>query len=126
MMRTWHRQHHKNILKQHSSNNNHQIWYTGYTSTKFTTFQTQEGHFNGPKSLDYHTSFEWPGLSVQEKKFNIDLQDGGHLGFPIRTFLAVFDLQFINTSNEVSSQLTFRLKRKNQNRISTWLLWISD
>ena len=29
---------------------------------------------------------------VREKKFNIDLQDGGHLGFPIRMILATFDL----------------------------------
>ena len=36
------------------------------------------------------------GLSVQEKKLNIDFQDGGHgghLGFRIRTTLAIFDLQ---------------------------------
>ena len=36
------------------------------------------------------------GLSVQEKKQKIDFQDGrhgGHLGFPISTILATFDLQ---------------------------------
>ena len=36
------------------------------------------------------------GLSVQEKKLNIDFQDGGHdghLGFLIRTIFAIFDLQ---------------------------------
>ena len=33
------------------------------------------------------------GLSVQEKKRNIDFQDGGHLGFPIGTILAIVDLQ---------------------------------
>ena len=32
------------------------------------------------------------GLSVQ-KKFKIDLQDGGHIRFPIGTNLAIFDLQ---------------------------------
>ena len=37
--------------------------------------------------------FESTGFSVQEKKFNTDFQDGGHLGFPIRTILATFDLQ---------------------------------
>ena len=34
---------------------------------------------------------------MQEKKRKIDFQDGGHgghLGFPIRTILAIFDLQF--------------------------------
>ena len=41
-------------------------------------------------------SLESIGLSVQEKKLNIDFQDGGHgghLGFRIRTILAIFDLQ---------------------------------
>ena len=44
-------------------------------------------------SPDYQTSFESIGLSSQEKKFNIDFQDGNHLGFPIRMILATFDLQ---------------------------------
>ena len=34
------------------------------------------------------------GLLVQDNKFKIDFQDGGHLGFPIRSSLATFDLQF--------------------------------
>ena len=41
-------------------------------------------------------SLEAIGLSVQEKKRKIDFQDGGHgghLGFPISTILAIFDLQ---------------------------------
>ena len=41
-------------------------------------------------------SLEAIGLSVQEKKRKIDFQDGGHgghLGFPIGTILAIFDLQ---------------------------------
>ena len=33
------------------------------------------------------------GLSVKEKKYKIIFQDGSHLGFPIRTILAIFDLQ---------------------------------
>ena len=32
---------------------------------------------------------------VQEKKRKIDFQDGDHLGFPIGTILAIFDLQVI-------------------------------
>ena len=36
---------------------------------------------------------ESTGLSVQEKKRKTDFQDGGHLGFPIGTILAIFDLQ---------------------------------
>ena len=43
------------------------------------------------RSPDYQTSFESVGLLVQ--KFNIDFQDVGHLGFPIGTILATFDLQ---------------------------------
>ena len=41
-------------------------------------------------------SLESFGLSLQEKKRKIDFQDGGHgghLGFPIGTILAIFDLQ---------------------------------
>ena len=45
------------------------------------------------RSPDYQTTFESIGLSVQEKKFNIDFQDGDHLGFPNRMILATFDLQ---------------------------------
>ena len=37
-------------------------------------------------------SFESTGLSVQKKR-KTDFQDGGHLGFPIRKILAIFDLQ---------------------------------
>ena len=44
------------------------------------------------RSPDNQTSFESIGLSVQEK-FNIDFQDGSHLGLPIRMILAIFDLQ---------------------------------
>ena len=42
-------------------------------------------------------SFKSAGLSVLEKKFKIDFQDGGHgghLGFWIWTILALFDLQY--------------------------------
>ena len=44
----------------------------------------------------FQVSLESIGLSVQEKKRKIDFQDGGHgghLGFPIGTILAIFDLQ---------------------------------
>ena len=44
-------------------------------------------------SPDNQTSLESVGLLIQEKKFNIDFKDGSHLGFPIRTILATFDLQ---------------------------------
>ena len=44
-------------------------------------------------SPDYQIGFESIGFSVEEKKFNKDFQDGGHLGFPIRKIIATFDLQ---------------------------------
>ena len=47
------------------------------------------------RSPDYQTSFESTGLLVQEKRFNIDIQDGshgGHLEYLITTILATFDL----------------------------------
>ena len=40
------------------------------------------------------------GLSIQEKKFKIDFQDGncgGHFIFPIGMILAIFDLQVTST-----------------------------
>ena len=37
-------------------------------------------------SPDYQTN-------LSQKKFNIDFQDSGHLGFPIRIILATADLQ---------------------------------
>ena len=57
------------------------------------------------------SSFESTGLkksSVRENKFKIDFQDseyGGHLGFPIGTILAIFDLQvtpMLSTKFQVS------------------------
>ena len=44
------------------------------------------------RSPDYQTNFESFGLLVQEK-FNIDFQNGGHVGFQTRTDLTIFDLQ---------------------------------
>ena len=44
------------------------------------------------------SSFASFGLSVQENKFKIVIQDddcGGHLGFPIGTILTIFDQQVI-------------------------------
>ena len=46
--------------------------------------------------LCFLASLESTGLSVQEKKQKINFQDGchdSHLGFPIGTILAIFDLQ---------------------------------
>ena len=39
------------------------------------------------------SSLELICLWVEEKKQKLDCQDGGHLGFPIGTILAIFYLQ---------------------------------
>ena len=52
------------------------------------------------------------GLSVQEKKRKIDFQDGGHLGFPIGTILAIFDLQVTLMLPSESTGLSVKEKRK--------------
>ena len=63
-------------------------------------------------SPDYQTSLKSVGLSVQEKKFNIDFQDEGHLLFAIRMILTTFDLRHPETSNKVSSRLAFCFRIK--------------
>ena len=56
-------------------------------------------------------SLESTGLSVQEKR-KIDFQDGGHLGFPIGTILAIFwSTSHPDASYQVSSQLAHRCRR---------------
>ena len=73
-------------------------------------------------------------LSVREKKQKIDFQDGchgSHLGFPIGTILAIFDLQvtpMLPTMFGVNWLLGSGEEAKN--RFSRWLpwrpSWISD
>ena len=79
---------------------------------------------DGPVSLTWlPDKFQSVGLSVQEKKFNIDFQDGAHLRFLIRKILATFlSTSHLDTSNEVSSQLALPSEEKIQNRFSTLLL----
>ena len=57
------------------------------------------------RSPDYQISFDSVDLSVQEKKFNIDFQDGGHLGLSIRMILISFDPQITSIL-----QMKFRVK----------------
>ena len=45
--------------------------------------------FNLQVTLMLPTMF---GLLAQEEKQKIEIQDGSHLGFPIGTILAIFDL----------------------------------
>ena len=73
-------------------------------------------------------------ITVQEKKQNIDFQDGchgGHLGFPIGTIFAIFDLQvtpMLPTMFGVNWLLGSGEEAKN--RFSRWRpwrpSWISD
>ena len=58
-------------------------------------------------------SFRSAGISVQEKNFKIDFNDGHHLGFPICTILAIFNLTLsAGLPMKVSSQLAFQLRRR--------------
>ena len=75
-------------------------------------------------------NFKSNGLSVQQKKWKTDFQDGhhsGYLGFPIRTILAIFDLQvaqMLHTKFQVS--WPFGSREEVKNRFSRWWpSWIS-
>ena len=69
-------------------------------------------------------SLESIGLSTQEMKWKIDFHDGGHLGFPIGTILAIFDLQItlmLPTKFRVNWHLG--LGEEAKNRFSRWPPW---
>ena len=89
--------------------------------------------FNYPSPQCFLSSFKTIRLLFQEKKQNIDFQDGGHgdnLGFPIGTILAI-----IITSSGQYYQVTLMLPTKIQvnwsfgsgeeakNRFSRWPPW---
>ena len=73
-------------------------------------------------------------LLIQEEKRKIDIQDGrhsGHLGFPVRTILAIFDLQVTPMlSTKFHVNWPFDSKEEAKNRLSRWppwrQSWISD
>ena len=71
--------------------------------------------------------FESIGLSVQKTKGKIDFQDGRrgrHLGFPIGTILAIFDLQIIMTLPiKFRVNWPFDSEDEGQNRFSRWAPW---
>ena len=73
-------------------------------------------------------SLESIGLSVQEKKQKIDFQDGCHIGFPISTILAIFDLQVTPMlPSKFGVNWPFGSGEEAKNRFSRWLpYWISD
>ena len=71
------------------------------------------------------------GLLVQKKKRKIDFQDGGHLGFPIGTILAIFDLQVtLMVPSKFGVNWPFGSGEEAKNRFSRWRpwqpSWISD
>ena len=72
-------------------------------------------------------SLESTGLSVQEKKRKIDFQDGshgGHLGFPIGTILAIFDLQVtLMVPSKFGVNWPFGSGEEAKNRFSRWRPW---
>ena len=72
-------------------------------------------------------SLEAIGLSVQEKKRKIDFQDGchgGHLGFPISTILAIFDLQVTPMlPSKFGVNWPFGSGEEAKNRFSRWRPW---
>ena len=76
-------------------------------------------------------NYESTALSVQEKKFKTDFQDGHHgrnLGFPIATIRAIFYLQvtpMLTTNFQVN--MPFSSEEEGKNRFSRWQpSWISD
>ena len=65
------------------------------------------------------------GLSVQ-KKLKIDFKDGGHLGFPIGTILAIFDVQvtpMLPTKFQVNRPFGSE-EEEAKNRFSRWRPWL--
>ena len=72
----------------------------------------------------YLASLEAIGLSVQEKKRKIDFQDGCHLGFPIGTIFAIFDLQVTPMlPSKFGGNWPYGSGEEAKNRFSRWLPW---
>ena len=73
------------------------------------------------------SSFQSIGLSVQEKTSKIDFQDGdcsSHIGFPIRTILAISDLQVSQIfPTKFQVDWHFGSAKDVQNGFSRWRLW---
>ena len=72
-------------------------------------------------------SFESTDLSFQEKRRKIDFQDGchdGHLGYPIGTILAIFDLQVTPMSpTKFGVNWPFGAGEEAKYRFSRWQSW---
>ena len=72
------------------------------------------------RSPDYQTRFESTDLSLQEKKFNIDFQDGTILDFHSESTVDLQVTYIISMKFRVSCR--FGLGEKVQNRFSKWRL----
>ena len=82
--------------------------------------------YKSPKC--FLSSFKSVGLSVQEKKWKKDFQDGSHLGFSIGNILASFDLQVpLMLPTKFQVNCPFSSGKQVKNRFSRWpSSWISD
>ena len=70
------------------------------------------------------TKFLVKWLSVQEKKFKIDFQDGHHLGFPIEAIWNIFYLQVaLILPTKFQFNWAFCSGEEAQNRLSRWGPW---
>ena len=80
-------------------------------------------------SSDPNTSYHVSSIGrlVQEKKFKINFQNWSHLGFPIGTILAIFDLQVTLTApTKFPVNWPFG-SGEVQNKVSRWWpSWISN
>ena len=78
---------------------------------------------------DTSNGFQPIGLLVQEKKFKIEFQEGNsgsHLEFPVRIFLAIFNLQAIQILPiKFGVNSPYNSGIEAQNRFSRWRLWLS-
>ena len=95
------------------------FWNILLTRLKCWNFQNVTSH---PQCL--LPTFESTGISVQYKKRKNFFQDGGHLGFPNGTIIAMFDLQvtqMLPTKFQVNWLLG--LGEEVKNRFSRWLSW---
>ena len=65
------------------------------------------------RSPDYQTSLSQLAFRFKWRSSNIDFQDGGHLGFPIRTILATFDLQVTSILPMKFESIALLVQEKN-------------
>ena len=119
-------------------------WFYTFSSVaaKYHKHKQDGSHLRFPirmilATVDLHVTsilpmnFESIALSVQEKKFKTDFQDGRHgcnLGFPIATIWVIFYLQvtpMLPTKFRVN--WPFSSEEEGKNRFSRWPpSWISD